>query len=74
VSYHGDFEDAYRRSDGDETGYRIPERLIRAREIAEQHFDAANRAIGDYIRDHQVPEIDLDTEKPIAGPGAYPPV
>jgi hypothetical protein len=73
VSYHGDFEAAFRRSDGDETGWRVPEHLIRAREVAERQFDAANQAIGDHIRDHQVPEIDLDTDQPITDPGTYPP-
>jgi hypothetical protein len=73
VSHHGDFEDAYRRSDGDETGWRVPEHLIRARETAERQLDAANQAIGDHIRDHQVPEIDLDTDQPITDPGTYQP-
>jgi hypothetical protein len=73
VSYHGDFENAYRRSDGDETGWRVPERLILAREIAEQHLDAADQAIGDYIRDRQVPETDLDTDQPITGDLVTPP-
>jgi hypothetical protein len=59
VTYHGDFEDAYRRSDSDEFGFLVPEDLIRRREEAEQALDAANDAIRRYITENDVPEVEL---------------
>ncbi|MFC4066758.1 hypothetical protein [Actinoplanes subglobosus] len=60
VAYHGDFEDAYRRVDGDESGFLVPEQLIEARETAQRILDAANQAIRRYIDDNDVAEVDLD--------------
>jgi hypothetical protein len=59
VTHHGDFDDAYRRSDGDELGYLVPEDLISRREAAERQLSAANEAIRRHICDHNVPEVDL---------------
>jgi hypothetical protein len=55
-------EDAYRRSDGDEFGYLVPEELIERREAAERALDDANGAIRRYIKDNNVPEVELDDE------------
>ncbi len=66
VTYHGSetLEDTFRRSDGDEFCYRIPDHLIgRLEELDRARQDAIN-AIKQYIEEQQVPEVDLETEKP----------
>ena len=62
VTYFGDFENAYRRSDGDEFGYQVPEELIRRREAAQRELDAADKAIRDYIEGNLKVEGDLRRE------------
>lgn len=59
VAYFGDFEDAYRRADGNEFGYRVPEHLIRRREAAQRDLDHANQAIRVYIEANGVREVEL---------------
>lgn len=66
VSYHGGetLEDTFRRSDGDEFGYQIPDELIARVEAAERVRQAAINAIKRHIEDQQIPEVDLDSEEP----------
>jgi hypothetical protein len=66
VSYHGSetLEDMFRRSDGDEFGYRIPDELITRLETLDRARQGAIDAIKRHIEEQGVPEIDLDTEDP----------
>lgn len=66
VTYHGSetLENTFRRSDGDECGFRIPGELIIRLEMADREQEAAVTAIKRYIEDQQVPEMELDTEEP----------
>lgn len=66
VSYQGSetLEDTFRRSDGDEFGYEIPEELITRLETLDRARQGAIHAIKRYIEEHQVPEVDLETEEP----------
>jgi hypothetical protein len=59
VTYHGDFEGAYRRSDGDEFGYLVPVEPIQRREAAAKALDEANEAIRSYIQQNDVAEVEL---------------
>lgn len=77
VTHHGDFEDAYRRSNGDEFGYRVPVDLIERREAAEQKLREANDAIRSYIEQNEVPEVELseydEADQDAAGDHPMPP-
>ncbi len=66
VAYHGSetLEDTFRRSDGDEFGYRIPDELITRLETFDRAREGAVRAIKQYIKERRVPEVDLETEEP----------
>jgi hypothetical protein len=69
VTYHCSetLEDTFRRSDGDEVGYRIPEHLISRLETLEQDRHDAIAAIKRHIVAQRVPELDLDSEEPTGG-------
>ncbi len=66
VTYHGSetLEDTFRRSDGDEVGYRVPVELISRLEQFDRARQGAINAIKRHIEDRQVPEVELDTEEP----------
>jgi hypothetical protein len=66
VSYHAGetLEDTFRRSDGDECGYRIPSGLLDRLEAAERDLESAITAIKRHIEEHRIPEVDLDSEEP----------
>ena len=66
VTYYGGetLEDTFRRSDGDEFGYQIPADLVTGLEALDRARQAAITEIKRYIEEHQVPEVDLDTEEP----------
>ncbi len=66
VTYHGSetLEDTFRRSDGDETGYEIPDELIARLERFERARQGAIDAIKRHILEHRVPEVDLETDEP----------
>jgi hypothetical protein len=66
VTYHGSetLEDTFRRSDGDETGYRIPVELVIRLEMWDRERKSAIDSIKRYIEEHRVPEVDLETEEP----------
>jgi hypothetical protein len=66
VTYHGSetLEDTFRRSDGDEVGYAIPWPLIAQLEATTAAYEGTVNAIKLHIEEHQVPEVDLDTEEP----------
>lgn len=55
-------EDTYRRSDGDEFGYLIPEALIERIEVATAEHQAAVEAIREHITRHGVPEVEIDED------------
>ena len=59
VTHHGDFEDCYRRSDGDEFGYPVPAELVDQLEAAERALRAANDAIQNYLEDNAVAEVEI---------------
>jgi hypothetical protein len=66
VAYQGSetLEDTFRRSDGDEFGYQIPDELIIRLETLDRAREGAIGAIKRYIEERQVPEVDLETEEP----------
>lgn len=66
VTYHGSetLEDTFRRSDGDEFGYRIPAELIARLEALDRERQQAVDAIKRHIAEQQVPEVDLETSEP----------
>ncbi len=66
VTYHGSetLEDTFRRSDGDETGYRIPDELIVRLEVLDRQRQAAVDEIKRYVVEQRVPEVDLDSGEP----------
>lgn len=66
VTYHGSetLENTFRRSDGDEVGYRIPDELITRLEVLERARQGAINAIKRHIEENRIPETDLDTEEP----------
>lgn len=65
VTYHGSetLEDTFRRSDGDETGYQIPDELILRLETLDRARQGAINAIKRHIEEQRVPEVDLETEE-----------
>ena len=66
VTYHGSetLEDTFRRSDGDEVGYQVPDELITRLEVLDRARQGAINTIKRYIEERQVPEVDLETEEP----------
>jgi hypothetical protein len=66
VTYHGSetLEDTFRRSDGDEFGYQVPDELITRLETFDRARQGAINAIKRYIEERHVPEIDLETDAP----------
>ena len=66
VTYHGgeSLEDTFRRSDGDEFGYEIPDELIARLETFDRARQGAINAIKRYVEERRVPEVDLETEEP----------
>jgi len=66
VTYHGSetLEDTFRRSGGDEFGYRIPDELITRLETLDRERQEAIDAIKRHIEQHQLPETDLEAEEP----------
>jgi hypothetical protein len=66
VTYHGSetLEDTFRRSDGDEFGYRIPDELISRLETLDRARQGAINAIKRHIEEQGVPEVDLEIEEP----------
>lgn len=66
VTYHGSetLEDTFRRSTGDEYGYRIPDDLIARLETLDRARQDAINTIKRYIEHRQIPEVDLETEEP----------
>ncbi len=66
VTYHGSetLEDTFRRSDGDEFGYRVDGDLIARLERLERERQAAIAAIKRYIEERHVPEVELETNEP----------
>ncbi len=66
VTYHGSetLEDTFRRSDGDEFGYRILSELINRLETLDRERQDAINAIKRHIEERRVPEVDLETEEP----------
>lgn len=66
VTYHCSetLEATFRRSDGDETGYQVPDELITGLEALDRARQAAIDEIKRHIAEHQVPEVDLETQEP----------
>lgn len=65
VTYHCSetLEDTFRRSDGDETGYQVPDELITRLEMLDRARQGAINAIKRHIEENAVPEVDLETEE-----------
>jgi len=72
VTYHGSetLEDTFRRSDGDEVGYKVPAELIVRLEALDRARQGAIGTIKRYVEERRVPEVDLETEEPTGE--AYP--
>lgn len=66
VTYHGSetLEDTFRRSDGDEFGYRVPEVFIARLEYLDQARQDQIAAIKRYIEERRVPEVALESQEP----------